>query len=534
VKLAAFDSAPPPTLVDGLCAVAVHIERLRARVTLDCGSSRGLVDVTMHYRVGPESGNPLFDLRQRVQKCWLDGEVIAPADVAAHDVGGGPLSTVRILARRQDAGTRHSLRFRYQLAMPLAGLGGGYPPILQWAPGSEVRWVLGMSDLNPGRYLEAWFPANLVFDRTPLQLGVRVVGTPTAHVVISNAKVTAHGFNTWALVYPPYFTALSPLLEVRPAESVTCLTATAVLPVTKRAIAVEVWKPAELDVDLQRQADRIAGYLTDNERRYGPTLGDRFVAMFHAGRGGMEYGQATTTSVRALAHEVLHSWFGRGVSPASQADGWWDEGYAQFIDDGGVGAERFDFRDPPVELCSRRPLQRVTAANAYVDGSRLFRGVAALIGVAGLHDCMRSLYEVSRGTTLSTAQLEAHLVATSGETDLVDVFHRFVYGFTDPSPSPRLHLDRVWVHGDDDGATHRVHATVRNEAAGGACGHFVVVFALAGCAVAAVADFDLTPGDFRTVWARLPAAAGSADTVVASVHARRYHPVAAQAVPELI
>ncbi|MFE3229783.1 hypothetical protein [Nocardia sp. NPDC059228] len=68
----------------------------------------------------------------------------------------------------------------------------------------------------------------------------------------------------------------------------------------------------------------------------------------------MEYNQACTTSLAALPHEVLHSWFARGVTPAGQADGWWDEGFARFHDDG-AQPEPFDFRRAPVRLCSRRP-----------------------------------------------------------------------------------------------------------------------------------------------------------------------------------
>ena len=74
---------------------------------------------------------------------------------------------------------------------------------------------------------------------------------------------------------------------------------------------------------------------------------NRFVAFFN-GSGGMEYEGGTTTSTAALLHETFHSWYARGIKPASQADGWWDEGFTKFHDDGANDVIPFDFTDPPI------------------------------------------------------------------------------------------------------------------------------------------------------------------------------------------
>jgi len=41
----------------------------------------------------------------------------------------------------------------------------------------------------------------------------------------------------------------------------------------------------------------------------------------------MEYDGGTTTGQAALQHETYHSWWGRGLKPASQPDAWIDEGW---------------------------------------------------------------------------------------------------------------------------------------------------------------------------------------------------------------
>jgi hypothetical protein len=39
----------------------------------------------------------------------------------------------------------------------------------------------------------------------------------------------------------------------------------------------------------------------------------------------MEYDGGTTTASGNLKHETYHTWWGRGLKPASQNDAWWDE-----------------------------------------------------------------------------------------------------------------------------------------------------------------------------------------------------------------
>jgi hypothetical protein len=131
--------------------------------------------------------------------------------------------------------------------------------------------------------------------------------------------------------------------------------------------------------------------------------------------------------------------------------------------------------------------------------------------------------------------LEEHLVAHTGLPALVDAFHRFVFGFADPSPPPRLWLrdapghagadvwggafwdsPDLWVrHADDGGTIHQppeygqdnwFYARVRNDAAAGACRHFLITFQVkeyAGTQFVYPDDFlpcVATSGCFRMRW----------------------------------
>jgi hypothetical protein len=572
-----YQLAPPPTMVDGRLAVPVHFQDVHATVTFDGAVATGRADVTVMYEVGPSTGCPLIDLRQEVDRIWIDGTPVTPGDLAVCDMGAGAFSTVRVLDAVQDAGSVHTLRVAYRLGLPDAQLGGSYPPVLAWSSGPRLRWTFGMSDLNAGRYLEAWLPSNLIWDRFPVRLDIEITGTPVEHSAITNGEVTVLGTNHWSVQFPGHFAPMSHLLEIRASDTLESATGSATLPLTG-PVAIEAWKLAGGPEDLAARIADAGAFLVSNETDYGPYLEDRFVVFFHGAAGGMEYSGATTTSVPALGHEIFHSWFARGVTPASQADGWWDEAFTTFHEDGADDTEPFDFLKAPVELCSRSPFQRRTPGNAYADGSRFFRGMAAAVGVGTLRAAMRSLYELRRGGPLSTAELEEHLVARTGGAVLVDAFHRFVYGFSDPSPAPQLGLrdapgqtgpdesssasgnsPDLWIRRLDDGGTSHqpprpgqdnwLHARVRNDAAGGACRHFAVTFAVkefAGThfsypedflpAVASSAAFDLAPGEDRVVTARWPRKhvppAGTHTSILAAVVARGDHPAAGTHVGE--
>jgi hypothetical protein len=565
-----FHLAPPPRTVDGFAVVPIDIQTINARFVFDAATSTASADATIAYTVGPTGGNPIFDLRQTITAAWLDGVPFAPAALAHHGFGSGAFTDLRVIEAVQAAGSTHTLRVQYTLAAPNSQLGGSYLPALDWSAGPRLRFVFGLSDLNRARYAEAWLPANLIFDQFAIALEIELVNTGVAHSVVTNAAVTVLGTNHWQLTFPQRFTALSPMLEVRATDTLVRLDDSVTLPVSGQTVALEGWKPTGSAVNLGTSLDALKTHLSDNESDYGPyNHGNRYVAFFN-GSGGMEYEGGTTTSTGALAHEVFHSWFARGLKPASQADGWWDEGFTSFRDAGADDPEPFDFTAAPILLCSRDPWQRNTPGNSYSDGARFWRGMAALLGVGQLETAMRQLYERHRGEPVSSAMIEEFLLSRSGMPFLVDAFHRFVYGLANPAPAPDLWLrdaigdsgdddwagafwdsPDLWVRNADDGGTaHQqpeygqdnwFYARVRNKPGAGTAEHFMVSFHARGFAgtefrypadflpcIAARAEFSLAPGDTRIVKARWPRSlvptAGAHTCLLASVITRSGHP----------
>ncbi|MGL5890039.1 MAG: hypothetical protein ACRC3B_09140, partial [Bacteroidia bacterium] len=243
-----------------------------------------------------------------------------------------------------------------------------------------------------------------------------------------------------------------------------------------------------------------------------------------------------------------------------------------YYDNGANDALAFDYTDSPVTLCSRNPWQRQTPSSSYSAGNTFWKGIASLLGVGTLNNLMSEIYNTYKGKSpVSTAMLEEFLVSKSGNAQIVDAFHRFIYGFNDNLVAPDLWMKDdtahtgaddwdgafwdspdLWIRNEDDnGVSHQppefgqdnwFYARVRNKSTSGEAKHFVCSFNYKEWAgteflypgdflpsVSAKAEFELLPGQTRIVKAKWPRSlvpgAGTHACILASVIARQDHPV---------
>ena len=569
MNIDAFRHAPPAVTIDGLQAAPIDITNVTATFVFDGATETATADATMAFVMGPQAGHPIFDLRQTITDAWLDGTSIAVTNLNHHDFGGGPDAELRIVESTAPltAGSAHTLRVRYDLGLPQASTIGSYQPQLTWT-GSSLVFGFGFTDLGPGRYVESWLPANLIYDQFEVDLTIELRNSSIAHVVITNGSVTVIAANRWQVNFPNRFTALSHLLEVRVASTVESMSSTQSLP-SGIPVTVDVWKLSSGSANLASTLSTIHARLATNESAQGRYIhGGRFVALIHT--GGMEYDGGTTTSTGALTHELFHSWWGRGIKPASQNDGWWDEAWTVYSGLGASGAVPLNFGNPPRVLSSRNPWNRTTPGSSYSLGVDLFEGIAQMAGAPAVVAAMNSFYDRHAGSPVSTEMLEGHLIAATGTAEIVDAFHRFVYGFQNPVGSVDLwlrdhtgHLGAdywsgrfwdspdLWVrNADDDGLTHQspefgqdnwFYARVRNRGSA-TIEHFALTFNVASFAgtqfvyksdflpcVAAAVGFSLPPGESVVVKARWPEELvppeGTHACLLASVIARGEKPI---------
>ncbi len=539
-----FDHAPSPKFVDGLFAVPIHIDGVTASIVFAADTGTTLCVAEMQFTVGPDSGYPFFDLRQTIETALLDGTPLPASDLGHHDFAGGPNCDLRILESWLDAGTSHTLSLTYTLGTPSSPNARA----ILWDAG-RLSFSFHLSDLNPARYLESWLPSNLLFDTFAVELEIQVTGSAHAHTVLSNADLTTLGSNHWQLDFPATFASCSPMLLIEASDRVTLYDTT--ITVGGSAISAELMKPVSDTLDLPTQAGLIEGHLNANSSSIGSYMhGNRFVAFLTSGSThSMEYDGATTSRDTALAHEVFHSWWARGLIPASGDDGWLDEGWTTYnTRSSGPDAVALDPSGLPVTLWQNNRFVRETPDHAYSAGADIFSSVAADLGIASLQSHMAGIFQDRIGRHFTTPMVEAELIRRSGYLPIADTFDRYVYGFGDlPAGAPDLYLrdntddsglgsssgifwrsPDVWVRNSEDdvqahqnpesGQDNWFYARVHNRGTATARS-FVVGFKVniwAGTEFvypgdwfplnAAVVGFDLSPGATKIVKARWPAA----------------------------
>ena len=421
-------SAPPPVALSGRLAVPIDIERLSASVRFDAASRVAAVSARLEFRLDGPAGYPVFDLRQPIESASWDGSPLPPEALAYCDMGAGEDARTRVVDVTCSDGSPHVLEVRYRLGTPEA-VGAA---AIGWSPGG-VSWDLLMSGLEPGRYLEMWFPANLCHDTLGVDLDVEVTGTDRPHVLLANGALEEHRPGArWSVRYPRHYTSLSPLLVVVPADEVEVRRARTA--VAGRQVGLTVAGLAGAGTDLDAVAADASAWLAYFGARYGGFHGDDYLAVLWDQARGMEYDGATTTCAPALEHEVFHSWFGRGVKPAHASDGWIDEAMASWATasrraaTGRFQAEELGLDEEPSLLYPPHPWSRQTLREAYSAGSRLLSGLAHMAGgAAQLRSALAAWYGTHRGGAASTEDLARHLEAWCGR-DLRPWWDRYVYG----------------------------------------------------------------------------------------------------------
>jgi hypothetical protein len=416
--------APPPLTVDGITGVPIDVLDLQATLRFDAKARTAFATATMSFETTGE-GFPLFDLRQReIAKAWLDGAPIEPAKMASHAVSR-QCGSLRILEVALPAGTRHELKLEYPVGTPDAPQAQG----VLWREGGGVLWDTWFSDLNQGRYLESWFPANLLHDQHPMTLTLDLVHAETSHHLITNGVVAERGEHAWTLTFPPTYTSCSHLIVLVPTAEVTVAEHRSKLK-GGRELRVEAFVRTEAGHDAAKVAKQTAEIVAKYDAEVGKWVHPAYVPVYvWTGGRSMEYDGGTTTALAALEHEMFHSWYGRGAKPASQNDGWWDEAWNVYVTGGGRRKPDLSEEGPAVTLCSADPYNRITPNDSYGAGAVFFARVAQAIGDDLLRTLMAEFYVTHAPNPATTAELEQLLIAKGGKPDEVRrLFHRYVYG----------------------------------------------------------------------------------------------------------
>jgi hypothetical protein len=408
-----IEKAPPSFPYRQSKAVPVDFKSVELRLDVRTSKSEGyaIIEFDSH-----EAGFPFFDLVPSMLRARLNGREIAGKGATLVDAPDR-VTKFMVLDEVVAADASHVLEIWFDAKY--LDLNKGL---------CRVNFM--MSDLaSSGReFWEQYAPANFEFDQFKQTLWLTIHDTTTPHEVFTNGSVASAGTNAWKIDFPEYFTTSSFYLHITDKDRFQVRRAN----FQGMQNLVPIISYSETSSLADSGLSRTLQVMKELENTYGPYPHESFVAYVTNYRGGMEHVGSTITSLSALAHEITHSWFARGVMPSSGNSGWIDEAIASWRDNSYPQAKSAPSRSP-VNLGGFSPYRRHTTSAAYTDGMKLisemdfmFRDIARG-SQRGMRAILADFFLENQKKTITVAAFQSYLENFTGR-DLTAIFRRYVYG----------------------------------------------------------------------------------------------------------
>lgn len=408
-SFADLELAPPNLKLErGSEGVFVDITKADHHIVYDTSLSKTEVMSTLTFNMST-LGQPIFDLVIRPKAVYLNDEEVKLENLKIAQ----STSQVRILSKTLNPGT-YQLKATYQLKkfVTYAKSKRQRRPV--------VRSAFWMSDLSDRRFLEQFLIANLEYDHYPSTLTVKINGTNHEHSLKTNAHVTELAFNHFKLETPAYFTASSLYFHLYPEGAFKEVNFS--FKSLRETIPITIYGA----INLSKAKKMIPIILKELEQDYGPWPHPGLIVYLKPGSGGMEYAGATATSMRALGHELFHSYFARGVMPARGNAGWIDEALARWRDDGYKQSKQSQLSRS--NLANHSIYQRKTDRHSYARGSKVMGHLDKLSSPqGGLRPFLKNWFEENKFRSITTQNFKSSF-QDHFAIDLDKLFAIYVYG----------------------------------------------------------------------------------------------------------
>jgi hypothetical protein len=349
--LASIEQAPAPIKLPEGKAVFVDFTQIKDLLTFDLQRHLGMYKSRIEFTM-PEEGMPIFDLVKDPIAVSVNGKFVQQKLVKTPDKA----TFFRIAQINLQPG-RHTLEIigaLHNVDMSSAGIG----------------WIWTMDDLIDRGYMERYLPANLEFDQAPRTVHFRFLGDgqKIRQNILTNGLVKQIDSNNWQIQFSEKYTASSFYLHFyvkgRFEEHLDTYRS-----IDGRQIPLIVYGDSSLI--LSSFMTVVKETLPDLEKNFGPWQHNQVIVYAQdENQGGMEYCGATITSKRALAHELTHSYFARGIMPANGNSGWVDESITTWIEKGMGSSKK---TSSVTGMAAHSAYSRFTDRKAYSDGVNFIR-----------------------------------------------------------------------------------------------------------------------------------------------------------------
>lgn len=401
--------APPDFNTPDGRAVFIDFKTAHYDITYDVKwKKKPTVRTTVQFTAEKE-GMPLFDLIPNPQNAKLDGVPVSIIETETPD--GSKLRKVLSVVKPGD----HVLE-----------LENTFSKNLQYSLFSKrVSSAFWIRDLRYRMFLEQYVPSNFEFDQYQMTMNLTFRGTTKASQdIYTNGEVTETSPNSYRIVFPSYFTVSCPYFHTTPKGQKKRLDFT-YKSIDGRDLPVTVYTSWwSTPVKFKNEAIKIFKEL---EADYGP-WGHKGLVAYETipGTGGMEHSGATQTSLKALDHEMLHSYFAKGVMPANGNAGWIDEAIASWRDKGYQRKPLPNFTGSNLGLGS--VYKRNTDDRSYALGAEFLAYLDYQFqNIGGLKAFLRGYFATYKHTVITQEHFKNNLEFFSG-LDLTEAFDTYVWG----------------------------------------------------------------------------------------------------------
>ena len=419
-KTSAVKMIPPNFGVSGGQAVYVDIKNIEVELTFDVASRKALVQAKVAFEQD-EKGFPIINLVPEVQSASIDGKALAMGS-KRNTLDPDSQHTLSYLACEVAPGF-HTAEFGYELS--------GHKSV-RFDP-QGVEFFQSATDLKGPSgsfgYSEHYFPSNAHEGDQYTQVSrIKITNGSREHQIFSNGVVTKDEEGSFRVNFPGHFNSASFFLDVVDPSRYTIVEET--YEGKAGPIPIEVYGTHSLSVEIAAQ--RIRDVLAELEHDYGPWAHPGLTVRVQDNfGGGMEYAGATITDHRALEHEVMHSWFARGVMPWNGDAGWIDEAIASWRDEGYPRAGGIDGSRSFPRLSGVSPYRRDTPREAYNHGQRVISQLDFVLrDSGGLKPVLKELFGRYQHQTITTKMFEDFVAERAGKRaqQVHDIFAAQVYG----------------------------------------------------------------------------------------------------------
>lgn len=403
--MASLQEAPPAFVYKDGRAVYVDFESAQYDIKFDFAAKTATVDSTINFQ-STSDGYAIFDLIAAPDSVTIDGQPTSAPEIQDPDRA----STLRVVNTRLAAG-KHSLTISHQLTTNVV------------FGADAVAAGFWTSDLNDRRYLEQYLATNLEFDQYKMTMNVDASSAPANHVLKANGVVTEIGNNIFQVVFPKFYSASSVYFHLFRDNSFVNNVQFYLRSIDGRSIPVDIYT----SYDVQPFVQTATAVFNELEADYGPWPHQQLIIYGNAPSGGMEYSGATITSLRALGHEMMHSYHARGLMPANGNAGWMDEAMARWRDNSYPLIETLTYSY--TRLAGRSAYTRLTDRMAYTEGSAFLGWIGYKMNGKGLSmkAFLRQYFQKYKYTTVTTPLFQRELSAAAG-MDLSAEFDQYIYG----------------------------------------------------------------------------------------------------------